>query len=149
MRRSKEKGKSHSIRPITVEAPLWCKYRPEEVEGMIIDLAKKGVQPSLIGVILRDQYGIPLVKHLIGKKIYEVFKEHGLTFPIPEDLTNLIRHAEEIRRHLEEHPKDKHSRRGLQTVESKIRRLSKYYIREGVLPSNWKYEPGKISIFTR
>ena len=100
----------------------------------------------MIGIILRDQYGIPLVKQVTGKKIVQILREHGLEPEIPEDLANLIRRAIRVRRHLEEHPKDYHSKRGLQLIESKIRRLEKYYKREGVLPPDWRYEPEKIKV---
>jgi len=146
VRKSKEKGKSHSTRPARTTPPKWCKYSPEEVENLVIELAKRGHSPSMIGIILRDQYGIPLVKQITGKKITEILEERGLAPKIPEDLANLIRRAERIRRHLEEHPKDKHSRRGLQLIESKIWRLTKYYIRVGRLPRNWSYQPGKTVV---
>ncbi len=146
MKKSKKKGQSHSTRPARVGAPTWVKYSPAEVEDLVVSLAKKGYPPSTIGVILRDQYGIPLVKMITGKKIVQILREHGLAPEIPEDLYNLIKRAARIRRHLEEHPKDYHSKRGLQLVESKIHRLVKYYKRKGVLPPDWKYEPKKISI---
>ena len=147
MRKSKEKGKSHSTRPIRTSPPSWVRYTPEEVENLVVELARKGYPPSMIGIILRDQYGIPLVKLITGKKITKILKEHGLQPPIPEDLANLIKRAMRIRRHLEEHPKDYHSRRGLQLIEAKIKRLAKYYKRKGVLPPDWTYKPEKMSIF--
>ncbi|RLE78365.1 MAG: 30S ribosomal protein S15 [Thermoprotei archaeon] len=146
MRKSKEKGKSHSTRPLRTAPPAWLKYTPEQVENLVVELARKGYPPSMIGIILRDQYGIPLVKQVTGKKIVQILREHGLEPEIPEDLANLIRRAIRVRRHLEEHPKDYHSKRGLQLIESKIRRLEKYYKREGVLPSDWRYEPEKIKV---
>jgi len=84
------------------------------------------------------------VKAATGKSVLQILRERGLAPEIPEDLSNLIRKALKIRRHLEEHPKDYHSKRGLQLVESKIHRLVKYYKREGILPPDWKYEPDKI-----
>jgi len=147
LRKSKEKGKSQSTRPVREGPPAWVKYRPEEVENLVVELGRKGYPPSMIGIILRDQYGIPLVKQITGKKITQILREKGLAPEIPEDLANLIKRAIKIRRHLEEHPKDYHSKRGLQLIEAKIHRLSKYYKRRGVLPPDWKYEPGKISIF--
>ena len=60
---------------------------------------------------------------------------------------NLIKRAARVRRHLEEHPKDYHSKRGLQLIESKIYRLSRYYKRKGVLPKDWRYRPERVSIF--
>ncbi|MCS7097096.1 MAG: 30S ribosomal protein S15 [Candidatus Methanomethylicia archaeon] len=144
MKKSKEKGKSHSTRPVKTTLPNWVNYTAEDIENLVLELAKKGNPPSLIGVILRDQYGVPLIKAVAGKTIAEILREHNLRPPIPEDLNNLIKKAENIKRHLEEHPKDKSSRRGLQLVESKIWRLIKYYRRQGILPSDWKYEFGGL-----
>jgi len=140
LKRSKEKGKSHSTRPIRTEPPKWVNYKPEDVENLVVNLARKGYPPSMIGIILRDQYGIPLVKAITGKKITEILQEHNLAPSIPEDLNNLIKRAENIKKHLEEHPKDKSSRRGLQLIESKIWRLIKYYKDRGILQPDWKYE---------
>lgn len=137
---SHKRGKSHSTRPPTKTAPSWIRYTPEEVRALIVKLAKEGHPPSKIGLILRDVYGIPLVKLVLGKKIVEVLKEEGISPTIPEDLSNLIKKAEKIRKHLEIHKSDGISKRALQLVESKIHRLVKYYKREGVLPPDWEVE---------
>jgi small subunit ribosomal protein S15 len=149
LRKSKIKGSSHSIRPIESGAPKWVKASAEETESTILDLAKKGVTQSQIGILLRDQYGIPLAKQITNKKIGKVLSENGASPELPEDIFNLIKHAGEIRGHLEEHPKDMSSKRGLQLIESKINRLAKYYKRVGKLPRDWKYSPEKASILVR
>ncbi|MDI9644291.1 MAG: 30S ribosomal protein S15 [Candidatus Verstraetearchaeota archaeon] len=149
MRKSKIKGSSHSIRPIESGAPKWVKASPEEVESLILEMAKKGLPPSQIGIQLRDQYGIPLSKQVTNKKITEILRSKGVAPEIPEDLFNLIKHTGSIRRHLEEQPKDMSSKRGLQLLESKIRRLTKYYVATGRLPKDWKYSPEKASILVR
>ncbi|MHC1629126.1 MAG: 30S ribosomal protein S15 [Candidatus Nezhaarchaeales archaeon] len=146
MRKNKKKGKSHSTRPITSDVAAKLKISEDEVVSLIVDYAKRGYSPSMIGILLRDQHGIALTKAIIGKKITQVLAEKGLAPQLPEDLANLIKRAIRIRRHLEEHPKDYFSLRGLQLIESKIHRLAKYYKRRGVLPSDWKYEPEKISL---
>jgi len=139
-----EKGKSHSTRPVSKRPPSWCKYQPEEVEALVIKLAKEGNPPSRIGTILRDQYAIPLVKPITGKTITEILKEAELAPTIPEDLGNLLKKAARLAVHLEKNRKDLHNKRALQLIEAKIYKLSRYYKREGILPQNWKYEP-KIS----
>jgi SSU ribosomal protein S15P len=111
----------------------------------VVELARRGFPPSQIGIILRDQYGIPLVKPITGKKLTRILEEHGVKQELPEDLLNLIRRALRIRKHLEEHPKDMASRRGLQLVESKIHRLIKYYKRVGKLPKDFVYNPQALS----
>jgi len=141
----KEKGQSHSVRPVGKRPPSWCRYQPEEVEALIVKLAKEGNNPSKIGTILRDQHGVPLVKPIVGKRITEVLKENGLTPSIPEDLEMLLRKAARAQAHLEKHRSDKYDRKALLTIESKIRSLAKYYKQTGALPQSWKYTPKGIS----
>jgi len=142
----KEKGKSHSTRPITRRSPSWCRYTPEEVEALVVKLAREGNPPSKIGVILRDQYGIPLIKPIVGKSLTDVLKDNNLAPSVPEDLGNLLRKASRLYAHLERHRGDKHNKRALQIVEAKIHRLSRYYKRKGVLPKDWKYRPTVLAI---
>jgi small subunit ribosomal protein S15 len=134
-----EKGKSHSIRPVSRRPPSWCKYQPEEVESFIIKLAKEGHSLSSIGTILRDQYAIPLVKPIVGKSISDVLEGAGLAPSLPEDLSNLMRKAQSLAVHLDKNKKDLHNKRNMQIIEARIHKLSRYYKREGVLAKNWKY----------
>ncbi len=146
---SKKHGKSKSVRPAHKKAPEWCKRTIEEVEALIVKYARSGESASKIGLILRDQHGIPLVRNIAGKKITQILREKDLAPQYPEDLTNLIRKAQRLKAHLEEHPKDLHSKRGLQLVESKIRRLTKYYKNRNILPLNWKYTSSTFSASLR
>lgn len=127
----------------------WIEYSTEEIEELILKLTKEGNSTSKIGVILRDQYGIPDVKTVTGMKITQILEKHDQALEYPEDLMNLIRKAVNVRDHLDENPKDLHTRRGLQLMESRIRRLVKYYVREGVLPQGWRYEPKKAALLVK
>ncbi|HID80604.1 MAG TPA: 30S ribosomal protein S15 [Ignisphaera sp.] len=142
----RDKGQSHSTRPVRIGPPKWVKYSPEEIEALIVELAKMGYMPSMIGIILRDQYGIPLVKSVLGVKLTKVLEKYGLLPPIPEDLLRLMARAVNLRRHLQEHPKDFASKRGLIEIESKIRALIKYYKRVGKLPPDFEYDPEKAKV---
>ncbi|MCS7107220.1 MAG: 30S ribosomal protein S15 [Acidilobaceae archaeon] len=146
MDRKKEKGRSGSTRPARPQPPSWLSFTPEEVELIIEELARKGYRPSMIGVILRDQFGIPLVKPVLGKTVTQVLAEKGMEPKIPEDLLNLMKKAVNVRRHLDEHPKDTHAKRGLVDTESRIRRLVKYYKRVGKLPKDWEYSPERAKL---
>lgn len=146
MNKKRPNGKSHSTRPVRSGSPKWVRFTREEVELLVEELAKKGYPPSMIGLILRDQYGVPLVRQVTGKKLVQILEEKGLAPKIPEDLFNLIRRAANVRRHLFEHPKDKKAKRGLEEIESKIRRLANYYKENGILPAEWKYEPEKAEL---
>jgi small subunit ribosomal protein S15 len=103
------------------------------------------VPPSKIGIILRDQYGIPLVKPITGKSIKEILVEGNINLAIPEDLNNLIQKANEIARHLSENKKDAHNKRSLELTVSRIRRLAKYYKKQNSLPEKWTYRPQVIT----
>lgn len=143
MNKRRSRGRSHSTRPVRAGSPKWVRFSREEVEMLIEELAKKGYTPSMIGLVLRDQYGVPLAKQIIGKKVNQFLREKGLAPDIPEDLFNLIRRAVNVRRHLNEYPADKTAKKGLEEIESKIRRVSRYYKEVQILPANWAYDPAK------
>jgi len=136
----KERGSSQSIRPVSKRPPAWCRYKSEEVEAMVIKLAKEGYPASMIGAILRDRHSVPLTKPITGKRITEILKEAGLMPPLPEDFETLLKKAARLRVHLEKNRKDLHNKRALQIVEARIRKISNYYKRKAVLPQDWKYE---------
>lgn len=131
------------------DKPEWLEMTEEEIVELIVKLHKEGQSTSQIGIILRDQYGIPSTKSVLGKKITEILEENGTEFEYPEDLLNLIKRAVNIREHLEENPKDLHSKRGLMKIESRIRRLVKYYTRNNVLPEGWRYDPTTAALLVK
>ncbi|KYK29849.1 MAG: 30S ribosomal protein S15 [Theionarchaea archaeon DG-70-1] len=145
---SKKRGKSRSKRPLRTSPPTWSEYSREEVVDLVLKYRKDEYSPSMIGIVLRDQHGIPSVKLATGKKITTILEEHKAALKLPEDLTNLMKQAVNLRKHLEENPKDLHSRRGLQLCESKIRRLVKYY-RGRKLPQDWRYDPERAELLVR
>jgi len=142
----REKGSSHSTRPVSKRPPTWCKYKPEEVEAIVIKLAKEGYNPSKIGTVLRDQHGIPLTKPIAGRTISQILKDEGLAPTIPEDLETLLKKAARLHVHLEKNKKDLPNRRALQLIEAKIHKLSRYYKRRGMLPPDWKYDVKAASL---
>lgn len=110
------------------------KYEKEEVLKIIEKLDKQGLNRSMIGMKLRDQYGIPNLKEY-GIRISSTTKQKEM----PEDLYSLLVKAVNVHNHMATNKKDATSKHGLEKVESKIRRLVKYYIRKGTLPKGWKY----------
>ena len=140
----RRKGKSGSKKPLQREKPNFLTYNEEEIEGLIVKLRKEENSPSNIGLILRDSYGIPSVKDVVGKKIGYFLEKNNLKLELPEDLGNLMKTAINLREHLEKNKRDVHNTRNLKLIESKIRRLAKYYKREGKLLASWRYEPKKL-----
>lgn len=141
---SRKKGRSGSTRPARLEKPVWIELSPEEVESEVVRLARRGQSKSMIGTIMRDSRGVPLVKVVAGKKISQILKENEIDTPLPEELANLVRKALSIRKHLETNHKDLESRKGLNRTESKIYRLIKYYKKKKILPQDFKYDVEKI-----
>ncbi len=146
---ARRKGQSGSNKPFRVEMPDWVPMSSEEVLSKVVELAKEGHSQAMIGTILRDQYGVPDVKLVTGKSIGDILKEKDLAPQIPEDLMALMRKAVRINNHLQTHPKDLGNKRGLQLVESKIRRLMKYYKKVGKLPGDWKYSIKDAELLVR
>ncbi len=136
---TRRKGQSGSKRPYRTQPPNWSNTNKEEIEKAIQQLANQGKSSSEIGMILRDRYGVPDIYLVTGKKLVTILKEKNIAPKVPEDIHNLIINALELKKHLNRNPKDAHNKRSLNNMESKIRRLAKYYHREGVLPADWKY----------
>ncbi len=144
---ARRKGKSGSKKPSArTKHPDWSALKPREVESHVLDLAKEGHSTSEIGLILRDQYAIPDIKIATGKKVSKILAQNNIQSEFPEDLKNLIQRALKIREHLEGNKKDISNKRGLQLTESKIRRLTKYYHSQKVLPEGWKYSPKQAKL---
>ena len=95
---SRRKGKSGSKKPVQKIAP-WVTYKPEELEEIVVKLAKQGYQSAQIGTILRDQYGVPTVR-IKGLKIAQIMKKHNLYPEFPEDMMNLMKKAVKLHKHL-------------------------------------------------
>ncbi len=136
---TRRKGQAGSKKPIRTEPPKWSNTNKEEIENTIQQLATQGKSSSEVGMILRDRYGVPDVTLVTGKKIVAVMKEKNVAPKVPEDIYNLIVDVLELKKHIDKNKKDVHNKRALNNKVSKIRRLEKYYRREGVLPQDWKY----------
>ncbi len=136
---TRRKGQAGSKKPSRTEPVKWSNTNKDEIEKTILQLASQGRSSSEIGMALRDRYGIPDVTLVTGKKIVGILEENKQGPAIPEDIRNLIVKVLDLKKHLDNNPKDVHNKRSLNNMVSKIRRLEKYYRREGVLPQEWKY----------
>jgi len=143
---SRRKGISGSMRPFRTDPPSWVSITPEEIGEIVVSLFNQGKNTALIGLILRDSYGIPDVKAVTGKSVTSILKENVVTFNIPEDLENLMRKAIKIHDHLKINRKDVHNKRNFNLTEAKIRRLERYYKSTGSLPTAWSYSISKAKL---
>ena len=142
---SGKRGSSGSTRPVSRRPPSWFKYQPEEVEALVQKLSKEGNPPSIIGQILRDRYGIPLVSQVAGKRLEKIIPTENRA-KIPDDLEALLKKAQSASRHLQKNRKDYPNKRDLTLIESKIHRLVNYYRSIGRIPKDWEYKPVAASL---
>jgi len=128
---SRRRGSSGSDRPADDEPPEWSDVDEDEIEARVVELAEQGLDPSQIGLTLRDEgvtgTPIPDVKAATGRKVTEIMAENHVEPDLPEDLRNLLEQAVRLNEHMEANPQDHQNRRSLQNTESKVRRLVDYY----------------------
>ncbi len=145
---AKRKGKSGSTKPHNATTPEWSNNDSSAVTALIVELGKAGHSSASIGTILRDKHAVPDVRSVLGgKRIGAILAENEIGGTYPEDMMNLMRKAVGIIEHLGSgNRKDLHNKRSLELTEAKIRRLAKYYIGEGRLPSEWKYKRDQLRL---
>jgi len=131
------------------ENPEWVPLTATEIEDLIVQFTENGINSAKIGLILRDQYGVPNVRLATGKTVTEIMKEKGVMPDLPEDLSNLMRRAISLNVHVKNHRGDVANLRGLNLIEARIRRLERYYKRMGVLPETWKYSLANAEIMLK
>ncbi|NHN49582.1 30S ribosomal protein S15 [Halostella sp. JP-L12] len=128
---TRRRGSSGSDKPTADEPPEWSDVDDEAIEERVVELAEQGLDPSQIGMKLRDEgvkgTPVPDVKLATGKKVTEILEENDAGSDLPEDLRNLMERAIRLREHMEENPQDHQNKRALQNTESKVRRLVDYY----------------------
>ena|SRR3989338_8221428 len=133
---SRKHGKHGSHKP-PKKKQAWVAYEKEEIEKLAAKLAKEGNSSAIIGTILRDQYGIPDVR-AYGLRIGKIAEKEAKK-ELTEDMYNLMVKAVNLHRHMSTNKGDANTKHGLELLESKIRRLGKYYARKGRLQKGWKY----------
>jgi ribosomal protein S15P/S13E len=92
------------------EKPNWLKMKPVDLENIVIDLAKQGKTFSQIGMILRDQHGIPKSK-LLGRKISKMIRKADLDVKEGEKLVRAK--ISGLSSHLAKNKHDKKAKRSL------------------------------------
>ena len=136
---SGHKGRAGSHRPYPLTKPAWVTISKDELVEQAVQLSKTGISAAQIGLTLRDAYGVPSARAVTGKRLGGLLKESGVAPEIPDDLQALLKRVVHLQRHLETHPKDLSNRRGLTLMESRIRRLARYYRQRKRIPDTWRY----------
>ncbi len=136
---SGHKGRSGSHRPFPAQNPSWVTATREEIVEQAVRLAREGTTAARTGQILRDVQGIPSTRLVTGRRLTALLRENGVAPEIPEDLQALLKRVVHLQRHLAQNPKDLSNLRGLSLMESRIRRMARYYRQHQRLPETWRY----------
>ncbi len=143
---SKGKGTSGSSKPNIDTAPSWSESDKGTVEELIIKYANEGHSSAKIGTLLRDMHAVPDVRLVMGERISQTLSRNDLESKYPEDTMNLMRKALSLIDHLSNNKKDLHNRRQLELCESRLRRLARYYVGTGRIPSTWAYKRDQLRL---
>ncbi|HVC58297.1 MAG TPA: 30S ribosomal protein S15 [Candidatus Acidoferrales bacterium] len=147
---SKKQGKSKSRKPVmgAVQLPQGIPAKAQIVE-IITGYAKQGMSPQMIGLKLKTEHNVPYIKEIMGQRLVTILKEKKLANALPYDMLDLMKKAVNMRHHMEKNKQDASNKLRLSRTESKIWRLSKYYMREGVLPNGWRYDPKQAELLIK
>jgi small subunit ribosomal protein S15 len=110
-----------------------------EIVAETVKLSKSGMNAAQVGAVLRDGSGIPSIRSVTGTRMTKLLAENGIKPDLPDDLQALLKRVVHLQRHLKTHPKDLSNGRGLNLMESRIRRLAHYYRQQKMLPEDWSY----------
>jgi len=106
-----------------IKKPTWLKLTEKQVEKLVITLAKKGLTTEKIGIILRDQHGIPTTK-VYGKKISQILKENNIE--PKSSLYNAEKNRDKLKAHFEKNKQDKTAKYALIKKSAIAIKLKKY-----------------------
>lgn len=107
----------------TLEKPTWVKMDEKELKKIIAELSEKNSAPK-IGLILRDQYGIPTTK-IFGKKLKAYLREMNLDKN--EELESIEKKVGRMKEHLKTNITDKKTKHKLQKAQSQLNTTKKYF----------------------
>lgn len=81
----------------------WTKISPKEIEKIIVDLARQGNAPEKIGLILRDQHGLPKSK-LLGIKVGKILLKNKIDSN--SESKNISNKIEKLKKHSQNNKHD-------------------------------------------
>jgi len=112
-----------------LKKPIWLKYTEDEVKEIILKIAEKSPELTAekIGLMLRDNYGIPTTR-VYGFKISEVLKKAGKY--VSPDIKNLSAKVKSLQEHSKTHIHDQKTKRSLILTKAKLKKTEDYESRK-------------------
>ena len=110
---------------VQLKKPIWLKYTEAEVREIILKTHEKNPEltSEKIGIILRDNYGIPKAK-IYGINISQVLKEAN-KYENP-DLKNLETKTSNLNKHLLKNKHDQRTARSFIITQAKLKKVKDY-----------------------
>jgi small subunit ribosomal protein S15 len=105
---------------MAAQSAEWVKMKKEDFEKLVVDLGKSGNSPEKIGLILRDQHGIPKAK-VFGRKIGKILKEANIIMNPQED--NLNKKTENLKKHIKTNKHDYSAKKSLTKNAATLKKL--------------------------
>jgi len=103
------------------EAKSLMKMKSADIEKLVVELAKKNIPSEKIGLILRDQHGIPKVRLITKKKINQILKENNIE--TNSEYENVAKKIDNLKKHTEKHIHDYTAKRRIVQRTSHLRKL--------------------------
>lgn len=101
----------------------WMKMKSADVETLVVTLAKKGISAEKIGLILRDEHGIPKARLITHKKISQILKENKIeSDPLKQSVT---KRSENLGKHIEVHKHDYTAKQKLTKRLAQLRKINR------------------------
>ncbi|MCL4350395.1 MAG: 30S ribosomal protein S15 [Candidatus Thermoplasmatota archaeon] len=135
---TRKKGRSGSRNTFYGMKHNWIQMSQIELEEAVVQMRKEGLTASMIGIRLRDLYGVPKLKYVNKKKIGDVLAENKIAPEVPEDLMGLISKYKKVSKHINLNRNDLNNDRRKSLIMAKMLRLVRYYKRTGRLSKGWE-----------
>ena len=88
----------------------WVKIKPAELEKIVVELYKQDKSLAKIGLVLRDQYGIPKAK-LLGRKIKKILTDAKVQ--LRSDADAIQKKIDTLNKHIEKNKHDQPAKKKL------------------------------------
>ena len=102
------------------------RMKAEEIESLVVELAKQGNHPAKIGQILKEKHGVPKIS-VLGKKITAILKENKI--PYQNDIAFVSKKIKNIESHHSKNKQDKKSEREVVRYLSLKKKLENYNLK--------------------
>jgi len=104
----------------------WSKIKPAEIEKLIVELGRQGIPSEKIGLILRDQHGIPKAR-LFGLRVNKVLAKNNLA--ADSEMKNVAKKIERLKKHFAKNKHDYMTQRKAVMYASQLKKMERLAVK--------------------